>query len=133
KGLSKEKGIDLILISDNMWKRHDAIYAKAVSPEEFIDLFYNASYVVTNSFHGTAFSINLNKQFFIELPPPPSTRNSRMENILDLFSLRDRLIINGKNEHKNDSIDYESLNRKMEKERRKSIEVLKRIIKEEAV
>ncbi|MDP4119143.1 MAG: polysaccharide pyruvyl transferase family protein, partial [Bacillota bacterium] len=46
KGLSKEKGIDLILISDNMWKRHDAIYAKAVSPEEFIDLFYNASYVV---------------------------------------------------------------------------------------
>lgn len=32
-------------------------------PIEFVELFYHASYVVTNSFHGTAFSVNFRKQF----------------------------------------------------------------------
>lgn len=33
-------------------------------PSEFLSLFYNAEYIITNSFHGTAFSVNFNKPFF---------------------------------------------------------------------
>lgn len=32
-------------------------------PSEFLSLFYNAEYIITNSFHGTAFSVNFNKPF----------------------------------------------------------------------
>ncbi|MDE6218486.1 MAG: polysaccharide pyruvyl transferase family protein, partial [Muribaculaceae bacterium] len=33
------------------------------TPEEFLNLFYNASYVITSSFHGTAFAINFGIPF----------------------------------------------------------------------
>ena len=36
----------------------------SASPEEFVNLFKYAEMVITNSFHGTAFSIVYEKQFF---------------------------------------------------------------------
>ena len=37
---------------------------KNAGPAEFVGLIKNASYVVTDSFHGSLFSINYNKEFF---------------------------------------------------------------------
>jgi len=41
-------------------KRH----MSAAGPLEFVKLFYNASFIVTTSFHGVAFSLLFRKQFF---------------------------------------------------------------------
>lgn len=57
--------------------------------EEFLSLIYNAEFIVTSSFHGTAFSILLNKQF---ISVAPSVRKTRLENITTLFKMSDRLI-----------------------------------------
>lgn len=60
-------------------------------PSEFVELFSKASFVVTNSFHGTAFSINFNVPFFTVLNSN-KVNNSRMIDFLDLNGLSERII-----------------------------------------
>ncbi len=55
--------------------------------EEFVSLFINAKCVLTDSFHATAFSINLNVPFISIYPAEFSTRIS---SILELMHLTDR-------------------------------------------
>ena len=54
---------------------------------EFLSLIYYADYVVTNSFHGTCFSINFGKQF---TTVPRSRYNSRILNILSILKMDSR-------------------------------------------
>lgn len=58
-------------------------------PQEFVTLFANADCIVTNSFHGTAFSIIFDKPF---LSVPHSTRNTRLQSILELLKLEKRFV-----------------------------------------
>lgn len=58
------------------------------SPERFLELIDNATCVVTNSFHGTAFSINLETPFISLMPQKFSTR---LQSILTLLKLTDRI------------------------------------------
>ncbi len=63
-------------------------------PLEFLSLVNDASFVITNSFHGIAFSINFKKPFIIpinlELSPDKSL-SSRITTLLSLFGLQDRI------------------------------------------
>ena len=45
-----------------------------LSPEQWVYALSNASYVVTNSFHGAAFAVNLKKQARILVPPKGGER-----------------------------------------------------------
>lgn len=60
-------------------------------PAEFVSLIANAKYVVTNSFHGTAFSINFGVSFFTVLSNKKKN-NSRIESLLGLVKLKNRII-----------------------------------------
>lgn len=72
------------------------------SPNQWLGLFMTAKYVVTNSFHGTAFSINFNKTFFSFYNTRQSTStNSRIEDILRSTNLLNRL----NNYYDDDKID----------------------------
>lgn len=128
--LSKKTNCKIIYISDALRKRIKAKYANGIGPQEFLGLFKNAKYIVTNSFHGTAFSINFNKLFFVEMLPPPAKVNSRLENILDTFDLRSRQIVSGANDNIFAEIDYKKVNKKLEIERQRSLDYLKRILEE---
>ena len=88
------------------------------SPGDFLSLMLQAEYVITNSFHGTAFSINLNKQFWVYMPSAFSTR---IESVLAQFALEDRLlssIIDDKQISK--TINYDNVNDILDKERRRT-------------
>lgn len=61
------------------------------SIEQFINLFSNASYLLTDSFHATAFSLNFGINFNSVLPPRFGTR---IESILKLTKTEDRLLTN---------------------------------------
>jgi hypothetical protein len=128
--LSKQTNCEIIYISDAIRKRINATYASAISPQMFLGLFKNAKYIVTNSFHGTAFSINFNKLFFVEMLPPPAENNSRLINILDTFDLRSRQIVDGDNGNIFNEINYAMVNEKLELERRCSLDYLKRVLEE---
>lgn len=64
-----------------------------VAPEvtDFLGLFLKASYVVTDSFHATAFSLNLEKPF---VSIAPNCFSTRIESILELTGTEDRLLSN---------------------------------------
>ena len=97
------------------------------TPQEWLGYFLKAKYVVTNSFHGLAFSINFNKDFFVDLLPPPSKVNARLENLLKLTGLKGRLIDNIGDNYE-EEISWGEVNSVMEKEREKSNNYLKEII-----
>lgn len=65
--LSQEKNIPVIYLTDNPQKKRAGFtYVSAPSVEEFLGYFLNAAYTVTNSFHGTAFSLIFRKNLFVE-------------------------------------------------------------------
>jgi hypothetical protein len=60
-----------------------------LGPSEFIGMISGAEMVLTNSFHGTAFSMILGKKLYCV---SHSTRNARLENILSEAGQADKLI-----------------------------------------
>lgn len=95
-----------------------------ISIEDWLFLFANSSYILTNSFHGTAFSINFHKPFFVELLPDRINANSRLKDILNLFKLEDRLISNGKVNNK--KMNFSEVDEILEKERKYSYDFLRK-------
>ena len=83
------------------------------SPDEFLGWMLHADYIVTGSFHGTAFSINFEKQFYYE----PSGEGSRIDNIVKLCGVEERSI---KTYDLDSSIDYEKVRKKLDILRMKS-------------
>lgn len=61
-------------------------------PIEFLDLINNAKCVLTDSFHGTAFSINLHTPFYVfgRNYGTAHSQNSRIESILKMMNMQDR-------------------------------------------
>lgn len=94
------------------------------SPGDFLNLMNNAEYVITNSFHGTAFSINLNKRFWVFMP---SGFTTRITSVLEKFNLSERLLTGGVPQKGWDyraSINYDSVNSILQQEREKSLQYL---------
>lgn len=61
--ISKEEGMPayrLCKIAYGNPKNDNIINVENARPAEFVNMFMNASYVITNSFHDTVFSINFN-------------------------------------------------------------------------
>ena len=97
-----------------------------VGPNEFLGLINNASFVCTDSFHATAFSIIFQKEFLVfERFKEKSelNQNSRIYNILQQVKLKDRLYSNDKAlfEIINKKIDYPTANMNLDKKRRASL------------
>ena len=68
-----------------------------VDPAGFVNLIRNAKYVLTDSFHGTVFSIINRKQFvsFYRFEQNDThSRNSRIDNLLSHLDLLDRIVVN---------------------------------------
>ena len=61
-------------------------------PIEFLDLINNAKCVLTDSVHGTAFSINLHTPFYVfgRNYGTAHSQNSRIESILKMMNMQDR-------------------------------------------
>lgn len=62
----KYKGCKFVFLNGKVSdrRRHNSVVINNLSPYEFISLIENAEFVVTTSFHGTAFAINFRKPFY---------------------------------------------------------------------
>lgn len=103
--LAKENGwkiVEISLRATNAEQGHRMFYKAGV--EEFLSLVKHAEYVVTNSFHGMIFSVQFRKQFVIF---SREQCNNKIEELLMLFGLRDRMLVTG-DEHFA-PIDYDSV------------------------
>jgi hypothetical protein len=65
------------------------MFVEYVGPFEFLWLIKNAKYVITNSYHGTIFSILFEKNFIII---PPQGKSKRILDLLNLLGLEKRAI-----------------------------------------
>lgn len=128
-------GLQCVVVSYSMEKRapiDGAIYLSDCTPQEWIHLVNEASVVVTDSFHGIAFSANFNKPFWCFRKTETlngSHLDDRQEALLSRLGLASRII------DADEKLDIESLtcqpdfdvcNKQLERERRESIEYLKR-------
>ena len=96
------------------------------TPGQFVTYIKNAKYIITDSFHGTVFSLIFNKQFVDILPGKTATR---IESILKLVGLEDRILRDNKDySFFNKEIDFENANKILENEREESIKDLKNAI-----
>lgn len=123
------KGIKVIAI-DNMYmqKKFHGIEMKSnVSLKEFVSLFANAAGVMTDSFHGTVFSLTFNKPFNTLLSRNVNV-NSRIVDLLNMLELSSHMIYDFK-ESDWRRIDYKNVNQKIAIYRERSLEYLKKFIK----
>jgi len=81
-----------------------------VGPSEFLGLIQNASYVCTDSFHGSVFSIIFERQFYSfckRADTELTSDNSRIKELLRYTGLENRLITSGQSlPDKEYKIDY---------------------------
>lgn len=122
RALAKGKGCKLVLINPTLKQSQtckDFIMYKTASPDEFVGMFADAEAVVTNSFHGAAFSLIFKKEFYAEASN--AEKSARIIDLLALFDLSDRLLPN----EKNGKTDWEKVNLRLRKEQGKSIFCLK--------
>ena len=126
--ISEEKSIPVIIIPTNEYTSSQPESLASVSPGNFLYLVKNAKYVVTDSFHGTLFSINFGTQFFSfsKLEGTLDTfDNIRISELLTSFELSDRFIENSSSIPSD--IDYTMVNKQLEERRSISMQVLKKI------
>ena len=93
---SQEHNLEIInipAIGNQKFNKYSTI--DNIGPREFVTLIKNATLIFTDSFHGTIFSINYNKNFFVYKRFKDSdkkSQNSRVIDILNKLNLNDRLL-----------------------------------------
>jgi len=89
------------------------------TPGQFLSYIKNAKYIITDSFHGTVFSLIFNKQFVDILPELTGTRIISM---MDLLGLKNR-ILTDLNDFSwlDQTIEYSEVNQKIEKEKKETL------------
>lgn len=121
--IAEMKNLKIVTYSDYMIKEPYAdqtIYF--VNPGDILSLILHADVVLTNSFHGTAFSINLNKQFWTYMPSSFSTRITSILHLCDLsYRLLDEEITD---EQIMQGIDFDHTNAILQEERYKTYNFL---------
>lgn len=97
---------------------------KNAGPVDFIRMIKGCDCFISNSFHGTAFSIIFHKPFFV-FNREKAKVNSRMQSLLQLFGLEDRIVVD-ENE-KSYSIDWEKIDKIRGTKHMESINFLKQL------
>lgn len=111
--LSRKTGLPIKTISPSLFHRRKGEYEFTASPSKWLSRVKNADYVVTNSFHGLAFSINFEKKFYFNLPDNAKAVGSRIKNITERYGFASRNI-SGEIDH---NISYDFCNEQLEKDR----------------
>lgn len=95
---------------------------QTVSVEEFLGLFAHASFVVTTSFHGTAFSLIFKRLFYSFVFG--DSKDSRVRSLLDSLDLTDRMLQLDSDVIDAGTIDYDPVSLKMDQMRRSASDFL---------
>lgn len=121
KKWARENNLDIVYISGNEIFFKVSFYKKfyATIPQ-FLELYDKAEYVITNSFHGTCFSIIYNKNFIsVGQTGKYLEQNMRVDSVLRIFNLQNRAFSTDFNLLFN-SIDYTTINKCLDDIRNKS-------------
>ena len=107
-------------------------FCENIGIEEFLSLIKHAQAIFTDSFHGVAFAINYNKEFYTckRFNVSAYNRSSRIINILEILNLEDRYIEDEDQIILDDYISYKEVNIALKKERANSFKFLDKALKQ---
>lgn len=109
KRISMQTGYPIVSITDYVCHNYVHKRINSASPLDFVGLINNCEFFISNSFHGTAFSIIFNKQFFT-FNRTFQKVNSRMVDLLSILSIENRLITDETQIDLTKKIDYDKVN-----------------------
>lgn len=123
--LSKKTGIKKIIYLNKLLirKNKEITFIDPVTADKFVGLIKNASYVCTNSFHGTAFSIIYHKNFVVETETHRN-RNIRSEELMKRLGLEKRIMNSERKADIEAVSDWDYVEEQLQIEREKSKDYL---------
>lgn len=93
--LARRKNAEIVEVLSSPNGRKLLVAKQAVSVEKFLGLISGAEYVVTTSFHGTAFSLVFNRPFYcFEFG---DAKDARLKSLLESVGMDDRMLSLGEN------------------------------------
>lgn len=104
-------------------KSHEVIYD--AGPEDFVSLISNASYIVTDSFHGTVFSLLFHVPFSSVVNP---ARGGRIINLLETTGLKNRMTKSFDRQNIESDINWDNVDEHLEALRLQSEEYICHIL-----
>lgn len=128
----KEKtGNQVIFLGRKEYKKfkNDGKDLVVASPGSFVNLFKNADFIVTNSFHGTAFSLIYNKNFYSLVNRHLKGEKQLCSRVIDLLTelgIEDRALNPSDDCIFENKINYSIVNEKLNLKRNTSKEFLKK-------
>ena len=133
KSLAKQLGLKLKLIPSR-WEHLGSQYviADAIGPREFVSLFRHADYVLTDSYHGSIFSLIFEKDFQYLLrfrSDDPASQNIRIQSLFDRLDLQCR-IVSPEREEISIPMDYTLIKEKLAVFRESSKQFLRKSFEE---
>lgn len=110
----------IIEIRSNVSLYKNKQYEEFLGPEDFVSLISNATFVLTCSFHGTAFAVNFHKPFYSVLI---EGMDSRVTSLLSQLGLSNRGMrsVNDIDEKNIFNIDYTTVEEKLNVLRKESL------------
>ena len=107
-------------------KFKNGICLTSPTPKEWLSLFKHAKYVLTDSFHATAFCTIFHRDFLVILPPRYS---SRIIDFLTMIDQEQRIITDFQNfSYYNTPIDFSKIDRIIDIKREETMSFLKKAI-----
>ncbi|MDM8125532.1 polysaccharide pyruvyl transferase family protein [Mediterraneibacter glycyrrhizinilyticus] len=126
KRIAKDRKLKIVYLdADKGWKDPDITFISGVGPEEYLGLIRHADCIVTNAFHGTAFSIIYHKDFYVYCGSN-GKGNERVQNLFKSFEIQNR-ILSSKNQLVTKT-DWDSVDRHIAAERERALKYLKSVI-----
>lgn len=119
KNISKENGWKIIDIYDQA-----NVQQYGIGPSEFLYLIHHASFVFTDSFHASVFSILFHKQFSVFIK---ENMSSRLTTLLGMVGF-EYLLDTWKQSNCVDNLNYAMVDGILDKQRQHSFEFLKKAI-----
>lgn len=128
--ISKRLGLRVVSVSKKKRFNNEKIIVDA-GPYDFLKLFKEAQFVITNSFHGTVFSLIYEKRNCII---PHKGTGSRMIDLMNKVGLSDRVLSSAKEldlEKITLDINYQNVELILKEERKKAEEYIKNAIRKQ--
>ena len=126
--LAKELGLPAVLIPVRKKDFQNTGNKEFIDPKKFVELFLNASYVCTDSFHGVAFAVNFNKNFccFKRFKDVNKyNQNGRIVDFLTAVGLNERIFDGNNIRDFEQNIEFGSVNDKLLQLRKASSDYFK--------
>lgn len=138
--IMKKHNLKKVFMIDSQYlvKKKQYYYLKNIGPSEWVGMIASAGVVLTDSFHGTAFSIIYGKEFYCvkrnealsnwnsrKGSEAPYSNPDRIRNLLQMFHLSDREIVNVKDIFKCSNINWSDIENILKIKQKESIQFLK--------